>query len=79
MEPTKIAPESASSERLKRPMRSGTSRPARRATPISVPVASNSSTRKNTSTTLRKPVVSAVLMSSFMKVGSMEGGAEKMP
>src|SRR2546429_1415913 len=62
-----MAPLSASSERLKRPMRLGTSRPARLATPISVPVASNSSTRKNTSTTLRMPPVSADLMSSCRK------------
>ena len=60
-------------------MRPGTKRPARLATPIRVPVASNSSTRKNTSTTFRKPCETADLMSSLRKVGSMDGGMSKMP
>ena len=75
----KIAPESASSALFIRSILPGTSSPARLATPISVPVASNSSTRKNTSTTLRMPAENAPGMSSARKVGAIDGGAEKMP
>ena len=74
-----MAPLSASSDLFRRSILPGTSRPARLATPISVPVASNSSTRKNTSTTLSRPLVTAVWMSSCRKVGAIDGGAEKMP
>ncbi len=74
-----IAVLSAISALFNRSILPALSRPARLATPISVPVASNSSTRKNTSTTLMMPIDSAAVMSSLNSVGSIDGGAETMP
>ena len=79
IEPARIAVLSASSARFRRSILPSTSSPARLATPISVPVASNSSTRKNTSTTFSTPVDSAARMSSWNSVGEIDGGAETMP
>ncbi|CPM67610.1 Uncharacterised protein [Bordetella pertussis] len=47
--------------------------------PISVPVASNTSTSTNTRITCTKPVCRAPRMSSCMNVGARLGGEEKMP
>ena len=53
-----------SSARFSRSILPFFSRPARLATPISVPVASNSSTMKNTSTTFTMPIGRMPMMSS---------------
>lgn len=55
------------------------SRPARLATPISVPVASNTSTSTMTSTTCTMPNVSAPSRSICMNVGAIDGGIDTTP
>ncbi len=78
-DPRKIAVESAISARSSRAILPSTRRPARLATPISVPVASNSSTRNITRTTLRSPPESAAGMSRANSVGAIDGGRETTP
>ena len=78
-EPATMATLSDSRALFRRAILPSTSRPARLATPIRVPVASNSSTRKNTSTTFRKPIDSAPGTFSCRKVGAIDGGSDTRP
>ena len=51
--------------------------PARDATPMSVPIESNSARKKNTKMTSIIPGLNAPRMSSFMNVGASDGGARE--
>ena len=74
------AVESTVSARLTRgSVPSGLTSPALCATPTSVPVLSNTSTKKNVKTMAMSPISSALTRSSLRKTGAMDGGSETTP
>lgn len=74
------AVESAASARSRRGSEpSGCIMPAARATPISVPVLSKTTMKKNVSTTASIAVSSKAGRSIFRNTGAIDGGSEAMP
>src|ERR1700687_4707493 len=63
----------------RRRLPTGPRRPARCATPTSVPVLSNRSTNRKTKTTVAIPISSAPRRSSARKVGARLGGVSTIP